>query len=436
MVRIILFFFLFQLGNTSGQELECDMASLVSHHYATNGDVRLHYVAIGEGPLVLFLHGFPEYWYTWRHQMEALKGDFKVVAMDLRGYNLSDAPAAVSAYKMPVLLDDVETVIKHCGSEKAVIIGHDWGGAIAWQLAIQRPYLVHKLIVCNATHPSPSAAHAYQELKKNGNQSYMDDFRKKTSDDMPVSWLTGWVQDEEARPFFEDAMRRSSVDGMLNYYRANISTKEERAIWLEKPFEQSTDHVSVPTLLIFGTEDRYTSKKGLNNTWDFIDNRFTLVTLPGVGHFVQEEAFNEVNQAILNYLVSNHDQDNKPHSLSWLQGSWQLKEKPYVEERWTRKGSTLHGVGVQIRNNEEVVSEKMTITKIGDEVFYLAHVQGSEWPVAFKLINEGNKQVVFENPIHDFPQRILYQLNGDQQLSAQISDIQDRNKIEFNFIKK
>ncbi len=114
----------------------------VEHRYAENEGVRVHYAALGEGPLIVMLHGFPDFWYTWRHQMASLSRDYRVAAPDLRGYNLSDKPEGMENYGMRALLGDVAAVIRSEGYRSAVVAGHDWGGAIAWQLATRTPELV------------------------------------------------------------------------------------------------------------------------------------------------------------------------------------------------------------------------------------------------------------------------------------------------------
>ena len=115
-----------------------DVFDRVEHGFADNDGVKIHYASLGEGPLVVMIHGFPDFWYTWRDQMHALSGDFQVVAIDTRGYNKSDKPKGVEQYAMPHLLADVEAVIDHLGAERATIVGHDWGGIISWQFAMRR----------------------------------------------------------------------------------------------------------------------------------------------------------------------------------------------------------------------------------------------------------------------------------------------------------
>ena len=122
--------------------------------YAEVGDVRLHYVEAGDGPLVVLLHGFPEFWYGWRRQIAPLAAaGFRVVAPDLRGYNLSSKPDGVNAYGAGELAADVRGLIQERGAESAHVVGHDWGGTAAWTLAMNHPEVVDRLAILNAAHP-------------------------------------------------------------------------------------------------------------------------------------------------------------------------------------------------------------------------------------------------------------------------------------------
>ena len=124
-----------------------DISSEVEHRYADSDGVKIHYAIVGSGPLVVMIHGFPDYWYSWRHQMNALKDRFTVAAVDQRGYNLSDKPKGVDSYAMPNLVNDVAAVIAAEGQKRAIIVGHDWGGAVAWNIAMSRPELVDLLVI-------------------------------------------------------------------------------------------------------------------------------------------------------------------------------------------------------------------------------------------------------------------------------------------------
>ena len=124
---------LLQAGGAMAQDMSGDVWNDVEHEYADSDGVKIHYAALGQGKLVVMIHGFPDFWYSWRHQMDALAPNFQVVAIDQRGYNLSDKPKGVEAYDMRLLVGDVAAVIKHLGRDRATIVGHDWGGIRSWR---------------------------------------------------------------------------------------------------------------------------------------------------------------------------------------------------------------------------------------------------------------------------------------------------------------
>ncbi|MEQ8768080.1 MAG: alpha/beta hydrolase, partial [Planctomycetota bacterium] len=158
-----------------------DLLDQVEHHDAKNGDVRIHYVTLGdpEAPLIVLLHGFPDYWYTWREQMPALAEEYRVAAMDLRGYDRSDAPDGVDAYAMRHLIGDVAAVIAAEGRKSAIVIGHDWGAAIAWQVAMWRPDLVERLVILNVPHPNGLSRELAENDEQRENSQYASDFQKE-----------------------------------------------------------------------------------------------------------------------------------------------------------------------------------------------------------------------------------------------------------------
>ena len=150
----------------------------VTTSFADSDGVRLHCASLGQGPLVVMMHGFPDFWYTWRHQMEALAEDHEVVAFDLRGYNLSDKPKGVEQYDMSLLIEDVAAVIRHFGRDKAIVVGHDWGGAIAWGFAMRHPEMTDKLIVCNLPHPRGLTRQLATDPAQQANSQYAREFQK------------------------------------------------------------------------------------------------------------------------------------------------------------------------------------------------------------------------------------------------------------------
>src|SRR2546425_12975992 len=126
----------------------------MDHAYADVNGVRLHYVTVGRGPLVMFLHGFPEFWYAWTAQLADFGRDHRAVAPDMRGYNLSSKPTDLAAYAMKHLVADVRALAEHLGAKTFVLVGHDWGGVVAWAFAIAHSERLTKLVIVNAPHPA------------------------------------------------------------------------------------------------------------------------------------------------------------------------------------------------------------------------------------------------------------------------------------------
>jgi pimeloyl-ACP methyl ester carboxylesterase len=171
---------------------QADIWSEVEHGYADNEGVKIHYATVGEGPLVVMIHGFPDFWYSWRHQMEGLKNDFKVVAIDQRGYNKSGQPQGNENYAMPLLVSDVAAVIRHFGADKAVVVGHDWGGSVAWNTAFALPDMVDRLVILNLPHPRGLARELMNSAEVRANTNYAQAFRKgKPSDPLFLRVLRG-----------------------------------------------------------------------------------------------------------------------------------------------------------------------------------------------------------------------------------------------------
>ncbi len=192
--------------------------------------VKIHYVASGEGPLLVMIHGFPDYWYTWRNQIPTLAENFQVVAIDLRGYNKSDKPEGVESYAMPELVGDVKAVIEHFGKKQAVIVGHDWGGAIAWSFAMDHPEMTERLVILNLPHPNALR----RELANNPEQQAASAYARRFQQPDAASQLTAeglafWVKDADARRKYVEAFERSSFEAMLNYYKANYPPRAVRA---------------------------------------------------------------------------------------------------------------------------------------------------------------------------------------------------------------
>lgn len=286
-----------------------DIFDRVEHGYAESaGGVKVHYATIGRGPLVVMIHGFPDFWYSWRHQMAALSSSFQVVAIDQRGYNLSDKPKGVEQYDMRLLVGDVAAVIRHLGRDKATIVGHDWGGMVAWQFAMHMPSMTERLIVLNLPHPRGLMRELQNNPEQIRNSEYARTFQKGMPTDagiffgqpMTAQTLAGWVRDPAARARYVEAFGRSDFDAMLNYYKANYPKATGAA--LVPP--QDLPKVKAPVLMFHGLEDRALHASGLSGTWDWVEQDLTLVTVPRAGHFVQQDAADLVTSTMTWWLAA------------------------------------------------------------------------------------------------------------------------------------
>jgi len=266
--------------------------------YADSDGVKIHYVTMGKGPLVVMIHGFPDFWYTWRAQMPELAKNFQVVAVDMRGYNKSDQPTGVENYATSKLVADIDAVVEHFKRDKAIIVGHDWGGIVAWTYAMTFPDKTDKLIILNLPHPKGLQRELANNPEQQKNSQYARNFQKPdAASKMQPAMLAFWVKDPEARKKYFEAFKRSSMEGMLNYYKANYP---------KEPYEYSEDmtypKVKCPVLMFHGLKDTALLPGALNGTWNWIDNDLTLVTIPESGHFVQQDAADKVTRCMSAWL--------------------------------------------------------------------------------------------------------------------------------------
>ena len=278
-------------------EQDLNFLDSVKHDYVNNKGVRIHYVTLGEGPLIVMIHGFPDYWYTWRHQMEILSKQFQVVAVDLRGYNESDKPKGVKNYITSLLAGDIISVIDHLGQKKAIVVGHDWGGSVSWYLAMKYPQRVERLIICNLPHPRALARELALNAKQQRNSQYARDFQKDGSHQkLTAEELAVWITYPEAKKKYIEAFEKSDFEAMVNYYKANYP---------REPYREDTSpvvKVRCPVLMIHGLKDWALLPGALNDTWKWVDNDLTLVTIPDAGHFVQQDAAELVTRSMMMWL--------------------------------------------------------------------------------------------------------------------------------------
>jgi epoxide hydrolase 4 len=277
--------------------------------FVDSGGVKIHYVSLGRktDPLVVLIHGFPDFWYSWRAQMPELAKHFHVVAIDQRGYNASGQPEGVENYKTEKLVGDVVTVVKHFGPGKAVIVGHDWGGLVAWTFAMTHPELTDRLIILNLPHPRGLLRELATNPEQQKNSQYARNFQKDdAAKHVSVEFLTGWVKDAEAKKVYLAAFKRSSLEGMLNYYKANYPRLPDDAAknaGAQRPAVPDFPPVKCSVLMIHGLKDQALLPGALNDTWKWIDADLTLVTIPTAGHFVQQDAAEFVTKTMAVWLL-------------------------------------------------------------------------------------------------------------------------------------
>lgn len=290
---------------------------VLTDSYAQVNGVRLHYVGAGKGKLLLFLHGFPEFWYAWKRQLQEFGRDFHAVAPDLRGYNLSEKPAAVDAYRMPQLVADVGALADQLGEKRFVLVAHDWGGVVAWAFAAMHPERVEKLVIINAPHPNVFQ----RELRDNPAQQrasqYMLLFRspdaEKTLSANNYAFLaaavlgeglkTGAFTEEDRQEYLKAWSQPGALTGGLNYYRAaGIGPPEPGG---KAPANAAGEDVElkikIPTLVIWGEKDQALTTGNLNGLDQYVP-QLTVKRLPAGSHWVVHEQPELVNRLIRDFV--------------------------------------------------------------------------------------------------------------------------------------
>jgi len=275
-------------------------AGRTQDRYAQNGAVKIHYVVEGKGPLVVLIHGFPDYWATWKPLMATLSAaGYRTAALDNRGYNLSDKPAGEAAYAMPNLVGDVAAVIAAEGQKDAVVIGHDWGAAIAWNVAMSRPELVNKLVILSVPHPAGLARELATNKAQQAGSNYARNFQKEGSEKaLTAEGLAGWVKDPKEKPGYVEAFKRSDFGAMMNYYRANYP----RGVGEAAAPAPAYPPIKVPVLVIHGMKDTALNAAGHNGTWEHVTADTTILMVPTAGHFVQHDAETLVDRTVKDWL--------------------------------------------------------------------------------------------------------------------------------------
>lgn len=279
---------------------------------------RLHYASAGEPgkPLMLFIHGFPEFWYAWKDQLPEFGGDYFALAPDLRGFNLSDMPSEVAAYKPRHIMEDLRQLIAHFGYDKAIVVAHDWGGAIAWNMAIALPQLMRKLIIINSPHPYLFARALASDPKQQQASEYMNWLRAEGSEtalakndfilmdgffggmgQKPAKWY-----DDETKERYHQCWARG-LRGGTNYYRASPlhpPTADHAGPRIEEM--QAKDYFTkVPTLVIWGTSD-IALPASLLDGLDEVVGDLRIERINEASHWIIHEQPDTINRVIRGFL--------------------------------------------------------------------------------------------------------------------------------------
>ena len=276
--------------------------------FAELGDVRQHYVEAGQGPLVVLLHGFPEFWYAWRQQIEPLAAaGFHVVAPDMRGYNTSSTPEDVHAYDTGPLTGDIRDLIHERGAETAMLAGHDWGGSVAWATAMAHPEVVDRLAILNAAHPRKlsEGLHHPGQLRRSWYFFFFDlpDLPESVVQANRWHFFRHFLRDarpaftpEQTDRYIEAWSQPGAATGMINYYRSSVRTPPKQAAAAIRP-------IKAPTLVIWGERDRYLNPDLAEPHSDDVPNLVGVERLPNASHWVHHDEADRVTQLLTGFFT-------------------------------------------------------------------------------------------------------------------------------------
>ncbi|MEO6023545.1 MAG: alpha/beta hydrolase [Burkholderiales bacterium] len=293
------------------------MTDSLQHHYANVNGQSLHYATLGAGKLMLFVHGFPEFWYEWFNQLHEFGKDHQAVALDMRGYNLSSKPADVAAYRAKHLVEDLRQLIEHLGHKSCVLVAHDWGGAAAWSFAATLPQYVEKLIIINSPHPATFTRELVNSPAQQAASQYMLLFRmdkaeRVMSENNYARLATmlrsagsngDWLTDQDLARYTEAWSKPGAVTGGLNYYRASPMYPPTEAD--PGPAAITIDPkrvtVNVPTLVIWGEADSALLRGNLDGLEQYVPD-LTVKRIPTGSHWVVHEQPEVVNNYIRDFI--------------------------------------------------------------------------------------------------------------------------------------
>ncbi|HEX6585581.1 MAG TPA: alpha/beta hydrolase [Solirubrobacterales bacterium] len=293
----------------------------LEHRFADLPGCRLHYVTRGAGKPILFLHGFPQFWFLWRRQLADLGDDHAVYAADMRGYNLSCKPEDVEAYRMRHVLADLLGLIEELGLAPLTLVGHDWGGIASWALALKHPDLLERLVIVDAPPPFTWNRDLRESPKQREAVNYMIEFSKPAPepeemlsandfavmDDLMrrIGGRGGMLSDAERAAYHEAWSQPGAIRGGLNYYRAARMGDQVAAAGVPEEYEEriTSQTLSVPTLVIWGENDLALLPSLTRGLSEWVPD-LRVEVIPGAGHWVPYERPEVVNSLIREFLGS------------------------------------------------------------------------------------------------------------------------------------
>lgn len=278
----------------------------LNHTFVRANNITFHVAQIEQNaPLILFLHGFPECHYSWRHQLPAVsRAGFRAWAPDLRGYNLTDKPRGIAAYHLNALELDIYELLNAAGVEKAIVVGHDWGALIAWRFAMDYAERVEKLVIMNVPHPAQyqiGVCLPQQWLKSwyiaafqipSLPERFMSSNARQIAEGLRISAMRkNAFSDADLAVYARAIAQPGAMQAAINYYRA----------WVRWGFRLPNRRIDVPTLMLWGEEDIALSKELTYGTERWVRD-LRIHYIPNCGHWVQNEAAEEVNQQLLDFI--------------------------------------------------------------------------------------------------------------------------------------
>jgi pimeloyl-ACP methyl ester carboxylesterase len=291
---------------------------MLKHDYTDINNIRLHYVTAGKGKLLMFAHGFPEFWYEWKNQITEFENEYQVVAPDMRGYNLSSKPADEEQYRVEYLIEDLRLLAEHLGHKRFILIGHDWGGAVAWAFALRHPDYLEKLIIINAPHPGVFNRELQENPAQQRASQYMLMFRGSQAEQVLSAnnyaslvdsilgrgLEEGYFTAEDRNAYLEAWSQPGALTGGLNYYRAaQVGPPSDQGGQASGNFGTDTTvlTVTVPTLVIWGEKDQALLTGNLEGLDEFVPE-LTVKRIPDGSHWVVHEKPDLVNAYIRDFI--------------------------------------------------------------------------------------------------------------------------------------